>query len=202
MRLQNKIMIAMLGIGLAAVPIAIHAADSSAAMTPEQQAMMQKAEQYMTPGTEHKALEPMVGRWNAKVTMWMKPGDKPQESTGVAEMVWVLNNHFMKQDYHGMMMGKPFEGIGYTGYDKVRGEYQSIWMDNMATGLMYSTGPGGGGVVKQSGTFGCPMTGDKAMWMRSEMKINSPNQITYTSYGKDASGKEFKGMEIVYTRAS
>jgi hypothetical protein len=67
---------------------------------------------------EHKALEPLVGRWTAKVTMWQKPGDKPQESTGTSEMIWVLDNHFIKQEYHGTMMGKPFEGIGYTGMTK------------------------------------------------------------------------------------
>src|SRR4051812_34783781 len=75
--------------GLAAFNVTAHAADKSAktvpAMAPEQAAMMQKAMPYMTPGVEHKALDPMVGKWDAKVTMWMKPGDSPQVSAGKAE---------------------------------------------------------------------------------------------------------------------
>jgi hypothetical protein len=175
---------------------------ATTAMPPEQAAMMQKAIPLMTPGVEHQALDPLVGKWNASVSMWMKPGDKPQVSAGSSEMAWALNKHFIKQDYHGDMNGQPFEGIGYTGFDKVRGEYQSVWMDNMMTGMIVSSGgtSQGGKVIQQSGTFGCPMTGEKQMWTRSEMEFVSPDKVVYRSYGKDPQGKEFKGMEIVYTR--
>jgi hypothetical protein len=177
-------------------------APSAPAMSAEQTAMMQKAMPLMTPGAEHRALDPIIGKWNAMVTMWMKPGDKPQQSKGVSDHSWVLNGHFVKQDYKGDMGGQPFEGTGYTGFDKVRNEYQSVWMDSMATGMMVSAGaPASGGTIQQSGTFGCPMTGDKNMWMRTELKIVNNDRFTYASYTKDPQGKEFKGMEIVYTRA-
>jgi hypothetical protein len=192
----------LLGFAVAA-PAAEKSTSAMPAMTPEQTAMMQKAMPLMTPGVEHVALNPTIGIWNAKVSMWMKPGDKAQVSMGKAANTWVLNRHFVQQIYTGDINGQPFSGIGYTGYDKVRGEYQSIWLDSMGTGMMYSAGAASGPSqsIQESGTFGCPMTGDKNMWMRTVLKIDNNNQYTFSSYSKDPQGKEFKGMEIVYTRS-
>ena len=41
---------------------------------------------------------------------------------------------------HGQWMGKPFEGIGYTGYDNVNGKYYSSWIDSSSTGMFVSQG--------------------------------------------------------------
>ena len=37
-------------------------------------------------------------------------------------------------------MGMSFEGMGVTGYDNLKGKYDTIWMDNMASGMMHGTG--------------------------------------------------------------
>src|ERR1700687_3545968 len=126
--LMQKRYSAAMGVAVVMMMIGVsagHAADKPAAPGP-QDAKMQQAQKYMTPGAEHRALDPWIGHWNAKVRMWMKPGDKPQESMGTSETTWVLNKHFVKQDYKGDMNGQPFEGTGYTGFDNVRGEYQSV----------------------------------------------------------------------------
>ena len=96
---------------------------------------------------------------------WMKPGDKAQESTGTAEHMWVLGGRYLKQDFKGTWAGQPFEGTGYTGYDNVRQEYQTMWLDNMATGMMQVSGSfePGTKTLKQSGHFACPMTNEKAL---------------------------------------
>lgn len=173
------------------------------AMAPEQQAAMQKAQMLGTPGPNHGALGPLTGNWTATARGWMKPGDKPMESQGMAVHSWVLGGRFLKQEYRGNWNGQPFEGLGYTGYDNVRNEYQSTWMDNMMTGIIKVTGTfdPASKTLKQSGTFGCPMTGEKDMWQRSEWKINDNDTNTYTGYSKGPDGKEFKSMEIVYKRA-
>jgi hypothetical protein len=205
MHMQRKQFLGTLALALI-VSGAAGAADkmqpAASAMPADPAAMMQKAKPFMTPGAEHQALDPMVGRWNAKVSMWMKPGDMPQVSTGTAEMSWVLDKHFIRQDYTGDMGGQRFAGVGYTGYDKVRGEYQSVWLDNMMTGMMLGTGtsPDSGKTIKQEGTFGCPITQDKHLWFRTETRMDGKDKIVYSSYGKDPQGKEYKGMEIVYTR--
>ena len=99
--------------------------------------------------------------------------------------------------------GQPFEGLGLTGYDNVKGEYQSIWLDNMMTGMMYGTGSFDAAkkTVKVSGNFSCPMTGDKNRWYRYEWKVIDNDHHSYISYSKSPNGKEFKEMEISFTRA-
>src|SRR5437764_12171672 len=94
--------------------------------------------------------------------MWMKPVDKPQESTGSQENVWVLNGHFVKGDYQGMMNGQPFVGTGYWGYDMVRQEYQSLWLDGMGTGRMYApaTYDASKKTLSMTGTMSGRITGD------------------------------------------
>src|SRR5262249_54426921 len=110
-------------------------------LTPEQQAAMEKTMKLSSPSENHKSLDPMVGKWTAKVRYWMNPGDKAAESNGASENGWVLGGRFVKQDYHGMTAnGQPFEGIGLTGYDNVKGEYQTLWIDNMMTGMMLGSG--------------------------------------------------------------
>jgi hypothetical protein len=205
--LQRKnVVIWMLGLGLTmSAGNWARAEEKAAAGAPAgvDPAMMAKAQEYMTPGAEHRWLDGFTGKWTAKVRMWMKPGDQPTTSDGTAENTWALNGHFLKQDFKGTWAGQNFEGTGFTGYDKVRAEYQSLWLDSMGTGMMYTTGTYDAAkkVLNQSGTFGCPMTGEKSMWYRSELKLVNKDKFTYTSYGKDPAGKEFKGMEIVYTRA-
>ncbi len=178
----------------------LNAADPK--MTPEMEAQMKQAKERGAPGANHKVLEPMIGKWTNKVTFWMKPGDKAQTTEGTNENVWILDGRFVKQDYKGDMMGKPFAGLGITGYDNIRNEYQSIWLDNMMTGIMLGTGPYDmtTKTIKTSGSFSCPMTGEKEHWYRTEWKVISNDKHTYTSYDKGPDGKEFKNMEIVYTR--
>src|SRR5689334_1248610 len=103
-------------------------------------AMMQQMMKMGAPNDHHKVLEPIIGKWNVVVKGWMKAGDKAQESTGMAENSWVLGGRFVKQEFKGDWAGQPFEGMGFTGYDNIREEYQSIWMDNMATGIMQTAG--------------------------------------------------------------
>ena len=172
-------------------------------MTPEQQAAMDKAMKLGSPSDAHVALQPMVGNWTAKVRYWMKPGDKAQESTGTSVQTSILGGRFIKQDYKGTMMnGQPFEGMGITGYDNIKGEYQTLWIDNMMTGFMLGTGAfdAPSKTIKTAGTFSCPMTGEKNMWYRSEWKVEDNDHQTYSSYGKTPDGKEFKNMVITYTR--
>jgi hypothetical protein len=203
MSLKSKMLVGTcVGLGLWAG--VSHAEDKKAPMVPPEAAMMmQAAQQNMMPGANHHMLDSLAGKWTAKVSMWMQPNTKPDISSGTNENTWVLNNHYLQSTYHGNFAGHPFDGIGYMGYDNVRQEYQFIWLDNAGTGMMYSAGAYNttSKLITQSGTFGCPMTGEKNKEFRTELKVTGPDSYTYNSYGKGPDGKEFKGMEIVYTRA-
>ena len=178
------------------------AAPAAPAMSAEEQAKMAEMQKRMTPGAEQKVLEAMAGKWTYKGTFWM-PDGKSQESNGTAMSEMIYGGRFLKETVTGTWMGQPFEGVGITGYDNVKGEYTSIWYDNMATGIMVSSGlfDAATKTLKLGGTVSCPMTGIKDMPMRSETVITDNNTHTMTSYGT-MDGKESKGMELVSTRVA
>jgi hypothetical protein len=178
------------------------AADPKTAGMMDPKAMMEKMQKYGAPGVHHEPLAASAGRWTSTVKSWMKPGDPPMESKGTSENTMVLSGRYMQQTFKGDMNGMPFEGIGYTGYDTIRGEYQSVWMDSMVTGMMIGAGQSDTATktIKQTGTFSCPMTGEKAMWYRTEWKMIDNDNQTFTMYAKGPDGKEVKAMEIVYKR--
>jgi hypothetical protein len=154
------------------------------------------------PGEQHKVLEPLVGRFATSNQMWMKPGDKPMQSKGSSENTWVLGGRFVKMDMRGDMGGQPFEGVGYLGYDNVRGEYTGAWLDTMNTGITRSSGQYNPATktLTESGTFSCPMTGVKDMHYRAEWKVVDNDTTRYTMYGPGPDGKEMKMVESVSKR--
>jgi len=167
-------------------------------------AKMAEAKVKGAPGENHKILESLAGDWDATSQWWMTKDAQPMESKATASSKMVLGGRFLHQEYKGEAMGEPFEGMGVTGYDNVKQEFTSVWMDNMATGIMTSSGqydPATKSIGEQ-GTFSCPMTGKKDMKFRSVLKIVDNDHFTYEMYGNgmDDKGPEFKTMEINYTR--
>jgi hypothetical protein len=164
--------------------------------------MMAKAKEAGTPGPGHAVLKNLEGDWTVLNRMWMKPGDEPMKSEGTSSIEWVLGGRFLQQKYKGDWMGQPFDGMGIVGYDNVKKEYVSIWMDSMATGIMRGKGryDKGSKTIKDEGTYSCPIKGGDVDY-RSEWKIGGKDKNNFTMFTKDPDGKEFKMMEITYTRA-
>jgi hypothetical protein len=172
-------------------------------MDPEMKKMMEKAKDGAAPGAEHARFKQLEGKWNTSSKGWMKPGDQPMESKGTATFKTILGGRFLEQKFSGDMGGQKFEGIGYLGYDKLKKQYENIWLDTMATGMFKAPGTWdeGSKTLTSEGTFSCPMTGKTDEYFRSEWKVPGGDSHTFVMYGKDESGKEFKTMELVYTRA-
>jgi hypothetical protein len=167
--------------------------------SPEDAAMMEAMMKAGTPGDAHKALEPFVGTWSTKVTSWMKPGADPMVMEGTAESRWVMGGRYIEERFKGDFMGMPFEGLGFTGYDNVKKQYWSTWMDNMSTGIMSSTGARDGKVWTYNGTMADPMTGkDSALSMK--LNVADADKHTMEMWAPAPDGKNYKMMEIVYAR--
>lgn len=174
------------------------------AMTPEQQAAMEKMQKLGSPSEGHKALEPFAGNWTYTLKWWMQP-DAPAESmSGNTKNSLVLGGRFLKQEISGEASEAhpAFEGLGYTGYDNLRKEYQTVWLDNMNTSMMRGAGQYDAATktLTQQGDFSCPMTGETHRQFRDAWTIVDANHATYESYSKTPDGREFKSMEIQYTR--
>lgn len=167
-------------------------------------AMMEKMKTLMAPNENHKVLEQFIGKWNYTGKFWMTPDAPPQEMTGTAQNGIMYGGRFLKQDVEGPWMGETFMGLGFTGYDNIKKQYETVWIDSMATGMMTTSGQYDPvtKTLSQSGANSCPMTGETARPMRSTWTVIDKDHSTYTSYMNGPDGQEFKAMELNYTRAS
>ena len=166
------------------------------------QAMMAKWQAYASPNDNHKILDPLAGTWSHVVTWWMTPDSQPEMSNGTSETKWVMDGRFLRQAVKGTSMGQPFEGMGFTGFDNGKQTYQTIWMDNMGTGMMIGEGtydPGKKTLTDQ-GRFTDPFVGQRSY--RGVITFVDDVHYRYELYVADENGKEFRMMEIVYTRTN
>jgi len=176
------------------------AADNGTPMTKEEE-MQVKMQEYATPNKNHEILKALEGKWKAEVKMWMDPAAEPEVSEGTAESTMILGGRFLEEKYTGTAMGQPFEGRGFIGYDNLRKEYRSVWLDSMGTGVMISSGvyDATSKTITEKGTMSCPIVqGDRDY--RAVTTIIDNDHYTYESYMNDQDGKELKTMVITYTR--
>jgi hypothetical protein len=167
-------------------------------MDPE---MMAKMKAFSTPNENHRVLDQFVGSWDNTVKMWMGPDSGPQVSQGTSETRWILDGHFIEQDFKGEHMGQPFTGRWTIGYDNLKKEYVSVWVDSMSTGINSSSGtydPATKTFTEQ-GSFSCPIENGPLAY-RSKTRILDEDTYVHEMYMADKTGKDFKAMEITYNR--
>jgi hypothetical protein len=159
--------------------------------------MMKKMEAAGTPGPAHKALEHFVGNWQAEVKCWMEPGAAPNVSHATAKGSWILNGHFLEEEFHGEMMGRPFTGRSLIGYDNTKQTFNSVWVSDMQTSMFTSEGKGENGnkVITLEGRMNCAATGRKDMPMKTVFRVLSPDKHVFEMFNDGV-----KSMEITYTR--
>jgi hypothetical protein len=95
----------------------------------------------------------------------------------------------------------PFEGHGTLGYDNARKVFESMWIDNMGTGVIKMTGPW------DAATKSVTLTGkmiDPGTLTETDFKeiftVVDDNTQTMAMYSHDQVGKEFKVMEMKFSR--
>ncbi len=172
-------------------------------MTPEQMAEMEAWMKAAMPGPEHKNLEYMVGKWNVTGKWWddKAPDQPPHDTAGTMTTEWFNDNRFTKYEYKGDMMGMPFTGWGYSGYDNIEKKYISIWMDSMGTGIHKNSG------TYDAATKTFTFTGEmkdpmgKTIQTRETIKVTSNDEHVMTFYHTRADGKELKMGELTFKRA-
>jgi hypothetical protein len=161
---------------------------------------MEQMEKLAQPGANHDKLKAMAGSWKATVKAFMG-GPQPMISEGTSQNDMVLGGRYLEQRYKGTFMGKPFEGIGYTGYDNQTGMYQSVWMDNSSTWMMTSSGTMDDASKTLSLKGMATGMDGKPMEMRTQLKWADPSTMVFTMFG-NMGGQEQPMMEITYKKAS
>lgn len=173
------------------------------AWIPIDSAMMDKAwKESMALGEPHKMLAKATGTWAGDVTMWMANGVPPMKSNSTTVNTMIFGGLYQQSKHSGNMMGAPFEGMSIMGYDNTKKEFFSTWIDNMGSGILVSTGSWDDvtKTINLSGTMKNPANGLDCT-VREVFKMIDDNNQVLEMFGPDPqTGKEFKTMEIKYTR--
>ena len=168
---------------------------------PDMAAMMEMMAEMGAPDENHALLEPMVGTFQADGVFYMGPG--PEQWSGTATNEWVLGGRFLHGTFEipEMAGGPDFHGIAYTGYNKLTGEYESVWLDSMSTSMFMETGTYDPETKSFhfKGVQTDPMTGEKKP-SRSVITLETTDRHIAKMYSVGPDGEEHLDMEIVYTR--
>lgn len=173
------------------------------AWIPIDSAMMEKAwRESMTLGEQHKMLAKASGNWNGDITMWMADGAPPMQSKATTVNTMLYGGLYQQSKHTGTMMGAPFEGMSLMGYDNMKKEFVSTWIDNMGSGILMMTGNWDEAAKKitMTGTMKNPANGLDCDIRETFTMMDDDHQLL-EMYGPDPkTGKQFKNMEIKYTR--
>lgn len=174
---------------------------AAAPAKPDEATMMAAMAKQAEVTDNHRKLKSLVGKWQTTSRMWMAPDQKPVETKGSAEKHFILGDRFVQEEYKGVAMGKPFSGQGLTGYDNAKQKYTSTWADTMTTATFTTEGAAdaSGKDLVLTGSAYCPIE-KRNKNFRQVLHIDSDKKHSLEMFEVGTDGKEFKTMEVVYTR--
>lgn len=180
--------------------IAVILFSSSSILAQNQDEMMKKWMDYMTPGDVHEMMAKSVGEWTYVSKWWMDPSAPPTVSEGHSVNEMLLGGRYLKSMSYGEAMGMPMEGMNILAYDKATKEFFSFWIDNLGTGMTMARGKYDEKtkVCSMKGTMVDPMSGSEIEY-RQTMKFIDENHQLFEMFMMQ-NGKEIKNMELAFTR--
>lgn len=156
-------------------------------------------QEYAEPGQAHRRFERMIGTWDATIKMWSKAYPETFVSKGISKNELIMEGRYLKVSFEGVFEDMKFEGVGISGYDNFKKKYFSIWFDSIGTGYYLVEGKCEENVCNYFGTAIDPE--HKYEYKTHEIqKFIDDNRWINEVYQADNSGKEFKTMEITYTK--
>lgn len=173
---------------------------STSLFAQDQDEMMKKWMDYMTPGEMHNMMAKSVGEWTYVSKWWNDPSAPPTVSEGHSVNEMILGGRYLKSMNYGKVMEMPFEGMNLLAYDKATNEFFSFWIDNMGTGMTMARGKYDEKtkVCSMKGTMVDPVSGKEVEYRQTMKFINDNNQLFEMYMISD--GKEVKNMELAFTR--
>jgi hypothetical protein len=179
----------------AAVPAASKEGDQQS-----MQEMMKMFEKMGAVNEHHARMKPLVGTFDADVTIQM-PGMPPENSKGRTRNELIFGGRFLKGEYSGTFMGKPFNGMQILGYDNLKSKYVSHWLDDMSTVIMVAEGKGeeSGNTITTYAPCPDPATNGKKI-VRQVMTIVDDDHNTMECFEPGPDGKDIKTMSTKYAR--
>ena len=170
------------------------------AMTPEQQSEMMAWMELASPGAHHEHLAPFVGTWKGKVQMWMGPGAPEMTEESKVEIAWIAGGRFLEWKLAGHFGGMPYEARAIEGYNNGDKRYESMWLDNFGTLILFFEGScSDDGKSRVMSTRFNDVVGGGTVDYRTEYKWVDEDTFTHTAFMDKGDG-EFKNMFITYVR--
>lgn len=171
-------------------------------MSAEDAAMMQAYMEAGAPGEQHEQLAKLAGDWKATLRYQTPDMPEAQFSEGTCTNTLILGGRFLQSDFRGDMMGMPFQGLQLLGYNNLSGEYESLWIDEMSTHMMYATGTGNedGSELKFEGEALDPMSGEMVPYAYTVTIAADGTHVMdmYSPMGEN--GEMVKTFSITYER--
>jgi len=153
------------------------------------------------PGAAHEFLAFFAGTWDTEMEMWMEPGQPAMTATGRSAVKAIFGGRFIEEHFTGTIMGMPFEGRGFTGFDNNKKLFVGTWMDSMSTGVstQYGSINPEGTVLTMVGTMDEPMTGEMGKAVMSTIEIVDEDTHVMKMYDV-LYGERKLQMQITYRR--
>lgn len=184
--------------------LALYSVSATAAeeqeMSAEAQAEMAAWMELAQPGEHHEHLEPYAGKWKTKMTMWMAPGAEPMHYESEVEVEWLMDGRFLKWQQKGDFQGSPYTGLAFEGYNNADQRYESAFMDNFGTLIVFYTGEcsDDGKTRVMTGSFTNPMAGS-VIEQRNVYSWTDDDHFKLESFMK-MGDQDYKNMEMLFER--
>jgi hypothetical protein len=163
--------------------------------------MMPKMQAFGARTAGHEALDPKVGKWNVRISMYW-PDGKSDSMEGTSEISWLFDGRYLQENVNSSFMGMPFQGRGLTAYDNLKKGYVQTWFDNMGTGIMVADGAFNPGQKTFAYTSESPdFVRGAYVKSRSLETLVDKDHFRVEMFGPGPDGKEMKTLELNYTRS-
>jgi transposase len=176
--------------------------DQKADESPDAESAVDAWVRYAMPGEHHRLLGKLVGEWHLAVKYKMSADTPVVESEGTCRRRWILGNRFVLEEFDAGNLALPFQGLAIYGYDAFEKKYTSAWVDTTSTAVTTSLGTCQQepcDLITFMGRHGDPWSGLKKP-SRGNTRLISEDKHVLELYEPDKDGREFKVLEIVYTR--
>lgn len=146
-------------------------------------------------------LATLQGRWSVRQSLWTNPAGPPAVDDGTATFTAVLDGRHLRQELRIDSPGKPFQGLGYFGYDDTSGQYDSLWMDINFGGVIVAHGSYDPARKTYTFTGAAPDPKRRGATnpLREVMRVKDADHFTCEYYERHA-GRETLAVRLEYAR--
>lgn len=154
------------------------------------------------PGRQHRLLQPLAGEWDLQAA-WQHRDSTSGIYRASSKRKWIMGHRFLLEEVRDDKIGAPFNGVGILGYDNLKRQFASFWIDEMSTSMVFCAGQeeSDGRSISLTGTYDDPLTGERNRRFKNVITIADNNQHVFEMFEIAPDGDCLKMYDIVYTRS-